>query len=256
MTDPAIPTTRCAARVPGPWKSLSVDSRRSAAAANNAEWCDAVCRARGAATRVDPDAWTCSTRTPPYYPDAVTLVPEPSVPALLSRIDCTPGCSVKDSFASVDLTEHGFKVLFEAEWIFRPNTTASITDSHLAWSLVRDPAELCAWEAVWRGDDGPIGIFDLSLIENDAIALLAERRGGRVVAGAVLNRSSTVVGISNYFSEPSRDARRSWSGCVSFAATLSKSLPLVGYESGDRLAAAHSEGFVSIGALRIWQLSG
>ena len=233
-----------------------MDSRGPAAAANNAEWCDAVCRARGAVTRVDSDAWTCSTRTPPYYPDAVTLVPDPPVPALLSRIDCTAGCSVKDSFASVDLTEHGFEVLFEAEWISRASTTSSTTVSHRGWGLVREPVELCAWEAACRGDDGPAGIFDPSLLANDAVSFLAERRGGRVVAGAVLNRSSTVVGLSNYFGEPTTDAGRGWSGCVSFAAALSRGLPLVGYESGDRLTAARSEGFKSIGALRVWLLTG
>jgi hypothetical protein len=207
-------------------------------------------------TRVDRDAWTCSTRTPPYYPDAVTLVPDPSVPTLLSRIDCTGGCSVKDSFASVDLTEHGFEVLFEAEWILRPGGRGSDTDSHPGWSVVRDPAELCAWEAAWRGDDGPTGIFCPSLLESDAVAFLAERREGRVVAGAVLNRSSTVVGISNYFGDPAADARRCWAGCVGFAGAQSRSLPLVGYETADRLPVALSAGFESIGGLRVWLHSG
>lgn len=233
-----------------------MDSRRRAAAANNAEWCDAVCRAGGAVTRVDTDAWTCSTRTPPYYPDAVTLVPDPSVPALLSRIECTAGCTVKDSFASVDLTEDGFEVLFDAEWIWRAGTTASTGSSHRAWGLVREPVELRAWEAVWRGDSGPTGTFGPSLLTNDAVTFLAEHRGGRVVAGAVLNRSSAVVGLSNYFSEATADPDRSWAGCVSFAAALSRGLPLVGYESGDRLTAAQREGFTSIGGLRVWLLPG
>jgi hypothetical protein len=46
------------------------------AALNNAEWCDVVCRSHGAQTWFDDDAWTSPTRTPPYYLDAVTLVPD------------------------------------------------------------------------------------------------------------------------------------------------------------------------------------
>jgi hypothetical protein len=49
------------------------------AAANNAEWCDLVCGTHGAQTRFDEDAWTSRTRTPPGYPDAVTLVPDPHI---------------------------------------------------------------------------------------------------------------------------------------------------------------------------------
>lgn len=87
------------------------------AAANNAEWCDLVCRTYGAQTRFDEDAWTSRTRTPPGYPDAVTLVPHPSAPDLLARIDTSAGCSIKDSFASMDMTTYGFRVLFDAQWI-------------------------------------------------------------------------------------------------------------------------------------------
>src|SRR4051812_21552215 len=59
---------------------LSMDAWRTTAATNNAEWCDLVCRSHGAQTLFDDDAWTSETRTPAYYPDAVTLVSDPSVP--------------------------------------------------------------------------------------------------------------------------------------------------------------------------------
>jgi hypothetical protein len=65
------------------------------AARNNADWCDALCRTHGAPTTLDEVAWTSRTRTPPFYPDAVTLVPEPDVPSLLARLDNAAGCSIK-----------------------------------------------------------------------------------------------------------------------------------------------------------------
>ncbi|GAB4004008.1 hypothetical protein GCM10029992_47720 [Glycomyces albus] len=92
-----------------------------AAARNNAEWCAAMARTHGTASQFGPQAWTAPARTPQFYPDAVTLVPRADVPTLVDRIDtAAPGASVKDSFADLDLTGHGFDVLFESQWIHRP----------------------------------------------------------------------------------------------------------------------------------------
>ncbi len=95
------------------------------AARNNAELCDIVCRTHNVVGAFAPDAWTSAERTPPLYPDAVTLRPGVSASGLLARIDGSPGCSIKDSFADLDLGPHGFEILFAAEWIQRPPTKAS-----------------------------------------------------------------------------------------------------------------------------------
>ena len=89
------------------------------AARNNAELCDLVCGAHGVTGVFSADAWTSTFRTPPFYPDAVTLDPAVDALGLLERIDGSQGASVKDSFATLDLGAHGFRVLFGAEWIFR-----------------------------------------------------------------------------------------------------------------------------------------
>jgi hypothetical protein len=39
--------------------------------------------------------------------------------------DDGPGCSVKDSFGTLDLARWGFDELFEAHWIFRDSVTSS-----------------------------------------------------------------------------------------------------------------------------------
>ena len=83
----------------------------------NATWCDAVCRSHGLPTRWTEDAWTVARRSPDGYPDAVTLSPAADLRAMLGRIEGGAGCSVKDSFAVLDLEPHGFHVLFEATWI-------------------------------------------------------------------------------------------------------------------------------------------
>jgi hypothetical protein len=221
------------------------------AAANNAEWCDLVCGTHAAQTRFDKDAWTSRTRTPPGYPDAVTLVPDPSVADLLTRIDTAAGCSIKDSFSTVDMTAYGFRVLFDAQWIVRMSAAIPPRPASPRWEVVYDRDGLAAWEDAWRGSDGPPGVFRTELLDHDAVTVLAARAGDDVVAGAVLNRSSSVVGISNFFAKDP-GAYSSWSGCLALAGTLFPGSPFVGYGSGCELAAARSHGFETVGPLRVW----
>jgi hypothetical protein len=221
------------------------------AAANNAEWCDLVCGTHGAQTRFEEDAWTSRTRTPPGYPDAVTLVPHPSVSDLLTRIDSAAGCSIKDSFSTLDLTSYGFKVLFDAQWMVHRSAAGRPGPGSPRWEVVDDRDGLAAWEQAWRGSDGPAGVFRAELLGHDAVTVLAARAGDDVVAGAVLNRSSNVVGISNFFAEdPGADA--SWPGCLALAGTLFPGWPLVGYGSRRELVGPRSHGFETVGPLRVW----
>jgi len=113
-----------------------MDPRADLAARNNAEWCDLVCRAHGIETLFDEDGWFAGRRTPRFYPDAVTLREGLAAGDLLPRIDSSPGCSIKDSFASVDLSGDGFGLLFEAEWIHREPTPQRI-GSGLRWAAMQ-----------------------------------------------------------------------------------------------------------------------
>src|SRR5271168_1742973 len=98
--------------------SAEMASIRAAAARNNAAWCASVCRSHGIAGTFGETAWWSSRRTPPYYPDAITLRHDAAPAHFLSGIDTTsPGCSVKNSFAALDLASSGFAELFTAQWI-------------------------------------------------------------------------------------------------------------------------------------------
>jgi len=74
------------------------------AALNNAEWCDAFCRTHGIGGNFDAAAWISAERTPALYPDAVTLASGCAADRLIARVDASPGCSIKDSFADLDLS--------------------------------------------------------------------------------------------------------------------------------------------------------
>jgi hypothetical protein len=225
---------------------------QSQAAFNNAEWCDLVARAHGARAHFDSGWWASPDRTPPYYPDAVTLAPGTSASALLSQVDSSIGCSIKDSFADLDLTPYGFSVLFEAHWVVRSGGSLPPAPAGEAnWRRAVTPDELAAWEAAWRGEHGPTDVFRGVLAQYPRVTVLTAHQGDEIVAGAIVSRSQTVVGISNVFVRPG-EGLDPWPGCLRLASELSPGQPVVGYESGERLAQAESNGFERAGRLRVW----
>ena len=130
-------------------------TRVELAARNNAEWCDAFC---GGGV-FDDRLWSSPQRTPPFYPDAVTLVPGVSADEILARVDAGEGCSVKDSFCDVELP--GFEVLFDAVWLWLDRADGD----------------------AWQEDATRWGPSVVSLT--------------RGADSAIANRSERVIGISN-----------------------------------------------------------
>jgi hypothetical protein len=223
-----------------------------AAARNNAAWCAAMSRSHGVTGAFDAQAWAAPARTPPYYPDAVTLVPGADPAALAARVDtAAPGASVKDSYADLDLTEVGFGVLFEAQWIHRPAGGPAVVPD-LSWHVVDDRETLRAWASAWDDGDGHADLFRPGLLRDPATSVLAGRSAdGGVVAGAVASRGRDVVGVSNVFARGG-DPDLAWPAVLDAVHGLFPALPVVGYEHGDALTAALRHGFAPIGPLRVW----
>jgi hypothetical protein len=208
-------------------------------------------RSHGSAGRFGPQAWASPTRTPPFYPDAVTLVPDADPLALTAGIDATPGASVKDSFADLDLTDSGFHVLFEAQWIHRPASPPA-TAPDLAWDVVGGPEALRAWALAWDDGDGDADLFRPGLLDDPSTFVLAGQSAqGRIVAGAVASHSGQVVGISNVFA-PDGGLDTAWPVVLEAVHRLFPDVPVVGYEHGEDLEAAVRHGFEPVGPLRVW----
>jgi hypothetical protein len=218
---------------------------RTAAALNNAAWCDAVCRAHGIDTRTGDDVWVALRRSPPLYPDAVTLTDRVRPADVLPWVDGSPGCSIKDSFAALDLAAEGFRVLFEAEWIHRPPAPPATADD-LVWAVVRTPQALRGWGAAHGGGD----VFHPALLDDPAVAILGGWQEDTLVGGVIANRIGAAVGISNLFT--TIDPDDFWASVVAVVTTQFPGLPMVGYEDGSSLAAAQRAGFTSVGGLRVW----
>jgi hypothetical protein len=220
------------------------------AARNNAEWCDILCRSHGVPGRFEPDAWVNPHRTPPDYPDAVTLDPEAVGKRVLARIDTiTPGGSVKDSFANLDLAPFGFEILHEAEWIRREPGPAP--DTAARWMPIEDEADLPAWETAWDAEGANLGLFGPALLREPSVQILGGSVDGSIVAGAIVNRTGDVVGVSNLFTTLG-DIDAAWGECLGYLEVAYPGSAVVGYEAGEPLAAARRQGFGSVGPLRIW----
>jgi hypothetical protein len=205
------------------------------AAENNARWCDAVSRSHGLGTRFEGELWRVLGGAPRFYPDVVTLRPEAAAEDVLA---CEPA-SVKDSFARLDLAPAGFSVLFDAQWFVHRAPVAAATA--LTWSVVSSVDE-------WAVAAGLAGIIRAPLLDDPGVRLVAGRheQDGPIAAGAILNATGDVVGLSNVFGEAS------WRDLAAVAAVQFPGRPIVGYERGDALADALAAGFETLRPLRVW----
>jgi hypothetical protein len=238
-----------------------LDDRNIRAARNNAEWCDAVCRAHNNPGEFHDDIWLNRNAVSRFYPNAGTFAePSPRQLALIDELIAArlpSGWALKDSFSMLDLESRGFRILFDAEWIYLPVSRVKDIASARAsvqWEIVNNDLALAEWESAWSkaaGDTGKNRIFLPSLLENKDVAVVAGIRDGIIVAGAIANRSNGVLGWSNFFA-PATEMFDHAAASLATIARLFPSLPIVGYEHGDDLRNAHSIGFESIGPLRVW----
>lgn len=219
----------------------------AAAVADNAAWCDLVCRSAGLPTEQGPDLWSTPTRSPDAYPDAVTLRPGVAVADVLAAVDDSAGASVKDSFADLDLAPHGWSVLFEAQWLTRAAVSATATA--LPWRIVDGDAL-----PLWLDAHGS-AVIRPGVLADPGVRLLLAADDDGPVAVAALRRSGagddTLVGVSNV------QVLRGGPGLVwSDLAVLARrelgAHRLVGYESGPDLLAPVAVGFEPVGPLRVW----
>lgn len=217
---------------------------------NNARWCHAVCASDSILGHFGPSLWSSPTRTPPLYPDAITLTPRVSAAQVAAAIDTsTPGCSVKDSFADLDLTDQGLTPWFDANWMSLERATLTPAATRFAhWCTVTGEADLDRWMTAWG--ESAVYRFAASLLADARVSFLAGDRDGELIAGAIAFDSAGVVGISNLFG-PTRSLTDVWSDIAHLVLNTTDA-PIVGYESGTTLKAAQAVGFRRIGQLTVW----
>jgi hypothetical protein len=223
-----------------------MDARVGAAAQNNARWCNIVCQSHGLATVLSEQLWIAPEGSPRLYPDAVTLAPGLPLEFVLSQIDTRSGCSVKDSFADLDLAEHGFTLLFDAHWFYREPAPPG-TRVRRAWQQITTGDDLEQWVAAADLKD----VIRPELLRDQTVRILAVRDERAVTAGAIINRTGDTVGLSNVFTtatEPASD----YGDLPQAIGGYFPGVPVVGYERSSRSAGAADSGFEAIGPLRVW----
>ncbi|NNB88431.1 hypothetical protein [Corallococcus exiguus] len=221
---------------------------------NNAEWCDAVCRAHGRPGRFEEGLWLNPAPVPAFYPNAVTLTEDHAEATLhaLSRLELPGRWGVKDSFATLDLAAHGFDLLFEARWIhLAANAPVPEADSGTAWRTVRTPEELEAWEAAWSGRPHGGRVFPPALLQEEGVVFLAAGEGTRPLAGGIASFAANAVGLSNTFRVEGAPAALD-AELLAHVRSHFPGQPIVGYEHGEALDTWGALGFESGGPLRVW----
>jgi len=154
-------------------------------------------------------------------------------------------CSIKDSFADLDLTPYGFQPLFEATWISRVAPVRAGPGN--GWAIVSEPEEVDSWlQACGLGD-----VLTVAFARDPSVRVAQFKPAGRVLAGGVLNGTGSVVGLSNVFSLDG--SLNPWEELTALCSEVFPGRPIVGYERADDLKAAIMSGFEPVGALIVWQ---
>jgi hypothetical protein len=223
-----------------------VKQRLKFAVRDNVELCAAVCRAHGIASREQDGLWRTLAPAPPYYPDAITTDAKLSSEHVARVLAEIGGTSIKDSYAALDLTPHGFDFLFRADWIWLEPGTETAPGT-LEWRPVTDAADLAEWRAAHGSADSilPAGLAEQGL------TVLRGRDETDSVVGAVVSELAGVIGVSNVFAR-GLTVEAAWHELVARLRADWPSLPVVGYESGEELDAAIAAGFEPIGPLQVW----
>lgn len=238
------------------------------AAYNNALWCDAVCATHRGGGAFRESFWLNCLGAPRFYPDLATLRGSKSAVAQTEAISAliqTPRQEdyfVKDSFHSLDLGRYGFDPFADAEWLSAAplGPSESRTREDAPWRRIGAEDDLLCWEQAWakvdpNPDKGRSRMFMPRLLSASDIHFISVIVDGAPKGGGVLNAGAGVVGLSNLFA-CGIDLEAVWRALADAARAVFPHAPLVTYDHGEALAAAHRAGFTTVGNLRIWRRAG
>lgn len=219
--------------------------RVNQAVENNIAWCRLVCAVYDKSSYKTDKVWGLHTKAPTYYPELITANRTATEEDILEFLKLEHIGSVKDSYATLHLEPFGYQLLFEAEWICHPAYIEQKSEPY-DWRIVRTEKELERWTKTTGLENSiPFGLLGKRGVK----IFFMDRPDG--FAGFIANVAANVIGISNVFS-CGMDVCDPWLAIPHVVSTEFPGIPLVGYEHGDSLSAAHSSGWKAIGPLRVW----
>ncbi|GLY19891.1 hypothetical protein Kisp01_69050 [Kineosporia sp. NBRC 101677] len=230
-----------------PDESAALDPRLRTAIDASISWYEDLCALHGVGSVISQGVWSSLSAPPPLHSDAVALEPEVTAELIEERLKGRMNAGVKDSFAALDLSSAGMRILFSATWIYRrPAPVRSTDPGPSPWTRVRTDEQLAEWTALHDTTE----VLLPGLLQRGAFAVLARRVDGRIVAGAVARLGSGAVDVSNTYAVEGHVL--DWAELADAVAALFPDRPMVGYERGAPLRAALAGGFEAVGDLRVW----
>lgn len=222
-----------------------MNDQQDTAVLNNIIWCGIVCEMHGITHASSENIWGLQSQAPIYYPDIITSNKDVTAQQVINFIENREILSIKDSYANVDLGPFGYKILFEAEWIYH-STISNFEQIPSKWRVIKTSKELKKWTSAYELEKV---IIPKILERNDVEIFMCEENGG--MSGFIANVGANAIGISNVFSDEISNIPI-WTEIAQIVASRNPGLPLVGYEQGNDLKAAVKSGWKSIGPLRVW----
>lgn len=228
-------------------------------AENNADLYDAVFRAHNLSSARTGAFWSSHRTAPTYYSNLVALSSAKTEEQLQEIENLKQSIEgiffVKDSYHALDLSDHGFQLLFTSTWIWgEPEALTAPLSLPPTWVKISKQQDLDLWQKIWMESGSPADkpVFAPDILSDANVAILGRRdSNGGFDGGCIANRSSDVIGISNIFAK--EGAPSAAAGAIGAASTaFGSKLPLVGYENGDDLAEMVGLGFVGLTSLRVW----
>jgi SH3-like domain-containing protein len=222
-----------------------VNTQVDRAVLNNIAWCGMVCDTHEIAGISKENLWGLLSKAPIFHPEIITSSKNITNEELKYFIENGEVSSIKDSYANLDLLPFGFKILFEAEWIYHASVS-DVDPIQTNWRVITTEKDLAQWTKTSELES----VIKPNLLKlKDVKIFIREKNDG--IYGFIANLSANVVGISNVFSVGNKNESL-WRDIPKIVSIEFPGLSIVGYEHKSNLTAAHLSGWTSIGPLRVW----
>jgi len=222
-----------------------MDPRLRAAVDASRRWYDDVFALHGIAVRVEDGLWSALGKPPPWHSAVKTLEPGIGTERVVRAAAHLEHCALADSFGDLAPLPHGFRLLIEARWLYREPLPGAPAAMPKGWSVVSDAADLAEWTAAHDYAE----VLGPSVLTDSRFRVLARRREGGLLGGAVTHDGGGTVGLSNAWGEGTMAASDELLLAVS---AVHPGRPLTDFAEGSELDAMVAAGFTAHGPQRVW----
>jgi hypothetical protein len=224
-----------------------VDQLLRAAVDASVEWYDDVFAVHGIPTSRADGLWWAGGEPPRWHSAAKTLEPTARLQRALRAVEQFERCSVADSFGTLDLSQVGFELLFEAAWVHHSPPAQATGGLPEGWSVVTRTVAL----DVWNAQHETTGVLLPELLTHPRFTFLARHVDDFLTAGAVLHDCrGAAVGLSNAWTVPGTTLDPM--ALLACAGTIHPGRAIVDYARGDDLDALVDAGFSQLGPQLVW----